>query len=177
MLRQLILKHQTPYHIGIPSVIHHFKHPGDIHSRSHSTGGIVSFNLAATFIIFLRRDIFNHRIPMSDEKSCRHYLNPLIDRTPVLKLAQLGTIILHEIAIQFIHHLIIIHTIAEHMAHYGRIIRKSKNPAKPKRKVQNPAKIGENHNSKRLLKYKSRNIGMIKKSIGSQANPMLFFAY
>lgn len=57
------------------------------------------------------------------------------------------------------------------------IIRKSKNPAKPKRKVQNPAKIGENHNSKRLLKYKSRNIGMIKKSIGSQANPMLFFAY
>lgn len=54
------------------------------------------------------------------------------------------------------------------------IIRKSKNPAKPKRKVQNPAKIGENHNSKRLLKYKSRNIGMIKKSIGSQANPMLF---
>ncbi|WP_302234046.1 hypothetical protein, partial [uncultured Muribaculum sp.] len=46
------------------------------------------------------------------------------------------------------------------------IIRKSKNPAKPKRKVQNPAKIGENHNSKRLLKYKSRNIGMIKKSIG-----------
>ncbi len=43
------------------------------------------------------------------------------------------------------------------------IIRKSKNPAKPKRKVQNPAKIGENHNSKRLLKYKSHNIGMTKK--------------
>ena len=62
-------------------------------------------------------------------------------------------------------------------AAYLGIIRKSKNPAKPKRKVQNPAKIGENHNSKRLLKYKSRNIGMIKKSIGSQANPMLFFAY
>lgn len=61
--------------------------------------------------------------------------------------------------------------------HHPIIIRKSKNPAKPKRKVQNPAKIGENHNSKRLLKYKSRNIGMIKKSIGSQANPMLFFAY
>lgn len=57
------------------------------------------------------------------------------------------------------------------------IIRKSKNPAKPKRKVQNPAKIRRNHNSKRLLKYKSRNIGMIKKSIGSQANPMFFFAY
>lgn len=55
------------------------------------------------------------------------------------------------------------------------IIRKSKNPEKPKRKVQNPAKIRRNHNSKRLLKYKSRNIGMIKKSIGSQANPMLFF--
>lgn len=43
------------------------------------------------------------------------------------------------------------------------IIRKSKNPEKPKRKVQNPAKIGENHNSKRLLKYKSHNIGITKK--------------
>lgn len=57
------------------------------------------------------------------------------------------------------------------------IIRKSKNPAKPKRKVQNPAKIRRNHNSKRLLKYKSRNIGMIKKSIGSKQIRCSFFAY
>lgn len=45
----------------------------------------------------------------------------------------------------------------------GGKIRKSKNPAKPKRKVQNPAKIRSNHNSKWLLKYKSRNIGLTKK--------------
>lgn len=57
------------------------------------------------------------------------------------------------------------------------IIRKSKNPEKPKRKVQNPAKIRRNHNSKRLLKYKSRNIGMIKKSIGSKQIRCSFFAY
>ena len=60
---------------------------------------------------------------------------------------------------------------------YAGIIRKSKNPEKPKRKVQNPAKIRRNHNSKRLLKYKSRNIGMIKKSIGSKQIRCSFFAY
>lgn len=38
------------------------------------------------------------------------------------------------------------------------IIRKSKNPPKPIRKVQNPLKIGQNHNSKGLLNCKSRNI-------------------
>lgn len=47
------------------------------------------------------------------------------------------------------------------------IIRKSKNPAKPKQKVQNPTKIGRNHNSKRLSKYESRNIKRQKKSIGN----------
>ncbi|WP_304644356.1 nitroreductase family protein [uncultured Muribaculum sp.] len=53
------------------------------------------------------------------------------------------------------------------------IIRKSKNPPKPIRKVQNPLKIGQNHNSKGLLNCKSRNI-IKQKSVGNNINPTLF---
>ncbi len=53
------------------------------------------------------------------------------------------------------------------------IIRKSKNSPKPIRKVQNPLKIGQNHNSKGLLNCKSRNI-IKQKSVGNNINPTLF---
>lgn len=49
-------------------------------------------------------------------------------------------------------------TSANNHINFSFIIRKSKNPPKPIRKVQNPLKIGQNHNSKGLLNCKSRNI-------------------
>lgn len=57
------------------------------------------------------------------------------------------------------------------------IIRKSKNPAKPKRKVQNPTKIGRNHNSKRLSKYESRNIEKVEKEHQKLSKPDALFSY
>lgn len=57
------------------------------------------------------------------------------------------------------------------------IIRKSKNPARPKRKVQNPTKIGRNHNSKRLSKYESRNIEKVEKEHRKLSKSDALFSY
>lgn len=65
----------------------------------------------------LAASIFYHARTFLNKEADGKYLQPLVYGTAILEVAEFGVIILHEVEIQFVDHLAIIHLIVENQPH------------------------------------------------------------